>query len=41
MRAMTFSVIPAQAGIQGDLEPRTNARWIPAFAGMTGKGRDQ
>jgi hypothetical protein len=35
---MSF-VIPAKAGIQAD-SPRTprvlTARWIPAFAGMTG-----
>jgi hypothetical protein len=31
-------VIPAKAGIQAESEPRTIARWIPAFAGMTGFG---
>ena len=29
-------VIPAKAGIQTKLVPGTDARWIPAFAGMTG-----
>ncbi len=28
-------VIPANAGIQTDSVPGDNARWIPAFAGMT------
>jgi hypothetical protein len=36
---MTPLVIPAKAGIQSDSEPRTNAAWIPAFAGMTGEAR--
>jgi hypothetical protein len=34
---ISFSVIPAKAGIQTAYEipqPRTNAAWIPAFAGM-------
>jgi hypothetical protein len=33
-------VIPAKAGIQTKPEPRTAARWIPAFAGMTGLSAD-
>jgi hypothetical protein len=31
----TFSVIPANAGIQTDSVPVAAADWIPAFAGMT------
>jgi hypothetical protein len=34
---MTYSVIPAKAGIQAASEPVTTADWIPAFAGMTMK----
>ena len=30
-----FIVIPAKVGIQTDSSLDTNARWIPAFAGMT------
>ena len=32
-----FLVIPAKAGIHSEVEPAGSA-WIPAFAGMTGKG---
>jgi hypothetical protein len=32
---MAAPVIPAKAGIQTKLEPRIEAAWIPAFAGMT------
>jgi hypothetical protein len=35
-----LSVIPAKAGIQSDsppARPAATSRWIPAFAGMTGK----
>jgi hypothetical protein len=32
------TVSPANAGIRTDSEPGTTARWIPAFAGMTGSG---
>jgi hypothetical protein len=35
---MPTFVIPAKAGIQTDLETVATARWIPAFAGMTGWG---
>jgi hypothetical protein len=28
-------VIPAKAGIQTAFAPRSDAAWIPAFAGMT------
>jgi len=31
-------VIPAKAGIQTDSARDTAARWLPAFAGMTGSG---
>ena len=33
-RGRLFTVIPAKAGIHFALAP--NAKWIPAFAGMTG-----
>jgi hypothetical protein len=32
---MPFFVIQANAGIQTDSSSDTNARWIPACAGMT------
>ena len=37
----SIDVIPAEAGIQMRwlwLEPRRQRLWIPAFAGMTGRG---
>ena len=33
------SVIPAQAGIQKPPVLKDPAKWIPAFAGMTGRNR--
>ena len=32
---MTFTVIPAKAGIHADSRVLNAAQWIPAFAGMT------
>ena len=34
-RWMSFSVIPAQAGIQGDFQWIGKFAWAPAFAGAT------
>jgi hypothetical protein len=34
---MDVSVIPAKAGIHTDSMQVAKARWIPAFAGMTGR----
>jgi len=38
---MILIVIPAEAGIQAASGPRASAGWIPAFAGMTGRGGAQ
>jgi hypothetical protein len=37
--ARPFSVIPAKAGIQAAHVQGCGRSWIPAFAGMTGRGR--
>jgi len=37
--ATEILVTPAKAGIQTDFVPVSNGAWIPAFAGMTGRGR--
>jgi hypothetical protein len=36
--SMAILVIPAKAGIQTDSAPDAGTAWIPAFAGMTGRG---
>jgi hypothetical protein len=38
MNGFRSPVIPAKAGIQAESRVYSASHWIPAFAGMTGKG---